>query len=122
MRSIVGSALERSPVYDRSHVTALEIHSASELAMAARATRTSRANKECARSWVLRSIVGAFDRWILGSSASALNLVSGRSSVGVLNRSSCAIERTVRDLMCTLLNFIPLNHVFMTRTYSTTKH
>jgi hypothetical protein len=53
VRSITGSvfdcsALDRE-VYARSHLTALKSHGASKLAMAARATRTSRADEACTR-------------------------------------------------------------------------
>jgi hypothetical protein len=57
--SIVGMALDRRALNRemcaRSHVTSLKSHGASELAMVARVTRTSRADEACARSCPLGS-------------------------------------------------------------------
>jgi hypothetical protein len=52
--SIIGMALDRE-MCARSHVTALKSNGASELAMAAKATRTLRADKAYARSCPLCS-------------------------------------------------------------------
>ena len=60
MCSIVCCVFDRTVLYlevcDRSQITALKSHGASKLAMEARATRTLRADEECDRSQVLRSI------------------------------------------------------------------
>jgi hypothetical protein len=49
-------AFDRS-LYIRPQITALKSHGASKLAMAARATQTSRADEEYVRTWLLRSTV-----------------------------------------------------------------
>ena len=51
-----------------------EIPRCNRLAMVAGPTCTSQADKACARSQPMRSITGAFDRWVWCSSAGALDL------------------------------------------------
>ena len=85
MCSIAGIALDLSAfdrkVCDRSHVTVLNLHGTSELAMTARATHETRVYMECARSLLIRSIAVRLIAGSLGSSVGALKLVSGRSRI-----------------------------------------
>jgi hypothetical protein len=77
-------ALDRK-VCARSHVTAPISHGVGKLAMAARAMRRTQEYVACARSWFLRSSVGALER------------IGIRLIVVALNCSSCVIECTSRD-------------------------
>jgi hypothetical protein len=92
VRLIVHSALECSPVCDRSPVTALEFHGARDEVMAVREMREMRVYVECARSHG-SSITGFWAR-----THCALDLDSARTIAVVLDRSSCVVERTNRDL------------------------
>ena len=71
VRSITGSALERSPICARSQTLRSSARNCSEnprrseLAMVARATCEMRVYMECARSWLMRSIARALHCWFL---------------------------------------------------------